>query len=164
MEGAKAMGGGQYIKGEGKFVLTTKRMFVNDGHKGRFFIAEFEVNESTSDKDPPGATRSWAVPLTGERAKYSFGDIKNLIFALTGYEPKDVGSPDENADLHAQATKIVMAACDPTYAKKVGIDSELLIGQRVGLETTSKQTRPKPGQAAGGTFTVHTWSPLAEDV
>jgi hypothetical protein len=162
MDSAKPMGNGQYVKGEGKFVVTTKRMWVNDGHKGRFFIVEFSIDSSTSDKDPVGCTRSWAVPLTGERAKYSFGDIKNLIFALVGQNPKDVGDPSENPALHSEATQLVMAACDPAYAKKNGLDATLLIDQQVQLETNAKETRPKPGQSVGGTFTVHTWSPATE--
>lgn len=159
MASAKSQGGGQYIKGEGKFLVTLQRLFVNEGHKGRFFIAEFTIDESTSAQDPVGCTRSWAVPLTGERARYSFGDIKNLIFSLTGQHPKDAGDPDENPELHAEATKIVMAACDAAYAKKHNLDPTQLLGEQVRLETNSKPTRPKPGQTVGGTFTVHTWTP-----
>ena len=159
MDSAKSMSGGQYFKGEGKFLVTTKRMFVNDGHKGKFFIAEFDVKESTSAIDPVGSTRSWAVPLEGERAKYSFGDIKNLVFALTGQNPKDVGDPSENPKLHQEVTQLVMAACDPEYAKKNKIDPLDLIGADVALETFLKATKPKPGQTTGGTFTVHSWAP-----
>lgn len=162
MAEAKPMSGGQYFKGEGRFSLETKRMFVNNGHKGKFFIAEFEVKESTSPLDPVGATRSWSVPLEGERVKYSFGDIKNLIFALMGKNPSDVGAPNENPKLHQEATELVAAACDSEYAKKKGVGSEDLIGLPVDLETRFKATKPKPGQAVGGTFTIHTWSPTAE--
>lgn len=160
MTNAKAMGGGQYFKGAGKFKLRSKRMFTNDGHRGKFYIAEFEVLESSSAEDPVGATRSWAVPLEGERAKYSFGDIKNLIFALTGQNPKDVGDPSTNQKLHQEATQLVMAACDAEFAKKNNIDPTLLIDQEVALETFLKATKPKPGQTQGGTFTVHAWAPV----
>lgn len=160
MEGAKAQAGGAYFKGEGKYELTLKRMFVNVGHKGKFFIAEFGVDSSSNDDDPIGCTRSWATPLTGERAGYSFGDIKNLIFSLLGKEPKDVGDPSDSPKLHAEATTIVKAACDPEYAKKEGLDPTLLIGRNVGLETFKKQTKPKIGQEKGGLFTVHRWSPV----
>jgi hypothetical protein len=159
MANAKPMSGGQYFKGEGKFLCRTKRMHVNDGHKGKFFIAEFEVLESTSPLDPVGSTRSWPVPLEGTRAKYSFGDIKSLVFAITGQNPKDVGDPSENPKLHQEAQQLVMAACDAEYAKKNGIDPTDLIDQEVALETNLKATRPKEGQTQGGTFTVHTWSP-----
>lgn len=159
MANAKSMSGGQYFKGEGKFLLRTKRMFVNDGHKGKFFIAEFEVLQSTSAQEPVGCTRSWAVPLEGERAKYSFGDVKNLVFAITGQSPKDVGDPSENPKLHQEATQLVMAACDAEYAKKNGIDPTDLIDQEVGLETFLKATKPKAGQTQGGVFTVHAWGP-----
>jgi len=157
MADAKPMGGGQYIKGEGKFTLTTKKLFVNNGHKGRFFIAEFEVVESTSASDPVGASRSWAVPLTGERAARSFGEIKNLVFALTGKDPRDCGDPSSDPKLHKEATELVMAACDPTFAAKNKIDPTELLGLQVGLETNAKPIKSKPGQ----NFTVHTWSPIA---
>lgn len=160
MTNARSMAGGQHLKGEGKFVVLMKKMWVNDGHKGRFFIAEFEVEESSSPSDPVGSTRSWAVPMTGERAAYSFGDIKNLIFALTGREPRDCGSPEEQPALHAEATALVTAACDPAYAKKHGIDSTELIGLSVRLETRSKATKPSPQKPQGGTFTQHLWSPV----
>jgi hypothetical protein len=134
-------------------------MFVNDGHKGKFFVAEFEVLESTSELDPVSSTRSWVAPLEGERAKYSFGDIKNLVFAITGQNPKDVGDPSEDPKLHQEATQLVMAACDAEYAKKNKIDPTDLIDQEVALETFQKATKPKVGQTQGGVFTVHNWSP-----
>ena len=158
-ENARGMGGGQYFKGEGKFRLELKRMFVNEGHKGKFFIAEFSVLDSTSGVDPIGSTRSWAVPLTGERAQYTFGDVKKLVFALTGKEPNDHRDPEDDPKLHAEAVAIVKAAVDPDFAKKNNLDPTLLIGQQVRLETNAKPTRPKPGQTQPGTFTVHTWSP-----
>ena len=157
MDKAKAQGGGQYIKGEGSFLVTIGRLFVNEGHKGKFFVAEFSVDESTSPQDPAGSTRSWVCPLQGERAQYSFGDIKNLIFALTGHDPKDVGSPSENPELHGEATKLVMAACDQAYAKKHGLDPTMLLGEKVFLETNAKPTKK------GGTFTTHRWSPVTEE-
>jgi len=160
---AKAQGGGQHVKGEGDFTLTIQRIFVNDGFKGKFFVCEFTIDESTSAQDPAGCTRSWVAPLTGERAKYSFGDIKNLIFALTGQNPRDAGTWEENPALHNEAAEIVKAACDPAYAKKNNLDPTLLIGERVRLSTHAKATRPKPGQTQGGTFTVHTWSPLKSE-
>jgi hypothetical protein len=153
MDSAKSMGGGQYFKGEGRFLVRSKRMFVNQGHKGRFFVAEFEILASNSSVDPGGATRSWVSPLEGERAKYSFSDIKNLVFALTGKNPKDIGDPSENPKLHQEATQLVMAACDAEYAKKNNIDPTDLIGLDVKLETFSKATKK------GGTFTVHAWEP-----
>lgn len=159
MESVKSMGGGQYFKGEGRFLCTLRRMFVNDGHKGRFFIAEFQIDESTTDADPIGCTRSWVTPLTGkpDRVKYSFGDIKNLVFALLGKDPKTFKDPAEYPAEHSEATKIVMAACDETgaYGKKVDIDPGLLIGEQVQLETVVKSTKE------GGTFTTHNWSPVA---
>jgi hypothetical protein len=165
------MNRGQYFKDEGRFLLTLKRMFFNDGHNGKFFIAEFEVNSSNQPNDafgkqpdPPGSTRSWTAPLTGERARYTQAEAKNLVFALTGRDPQDYREPAENPDLHAEATNIIKAAIDPEFAKKNNIDPTLLVGQQVQLETTKKTTRPKPGQTQGGTFTMHTWYPVTDEV
>jgi hypothetical protein len=170
MATAKQMASGQHFKGEGAFVLRTKAMKVNDGHKGRFFVAEFEILASSSAQDPVGTTRSWAVPLTGERAQYSFGDIKGLVFALCGTNPKDVPQPEVDPAAHVEATQLVMAACDAEYAATKGIDTSLLVGQTVCLTTFYKATKPKPvAQPDGtfkmvaGTFTVHQWTPAAQE-
>lgn len=153
IESSKAFGSGQYIKGEGRFTVTSRRLFVSDGHKGKFVIFEFVVDSSNSETDPVGATRSWVLPLQGPRAKRTLGEFKNLIFALTGDDPKDVGGPEENPQKHNEAGQLAMAAVDEAFAKKSGIDPELLVGQQVGLETRFKPTQN------GGTFTVHDWFP-----
>lgn len=161
METAKQMATGQHFKGEGNFVLQPKLMKVNSGHKGRFFIAEFTVLESSSPLDPVGCTRSWAVPLEGERSKYSFGDIKGLIFAISGDDPKTVGAPEESPKAHQEAAQMVMAICDADYAKKHGLEevASLLLSNQIKLTTFFKSTRPTPQKPQGGTFTVHQWSP-----
>lgn len=156
---ARSMQGGQYVKGEGKFLVEITKLFLNDGYKGKFFIAEFSIQESTSALDPVGTTRSWTVSLDGERGRRALGDIKGLIFALTGKDPRDCGQPEDDPALHAEAAKLAMAACDEDYAKKNGVDPSLFVGVPVRLETLHKATQPKPGNPQGGTFTVHRWSP-----
>lgn len=161
MEKAQIFGKGQYFS-EGDFLVRTKSMKVNDGHNGLCFIAEFEVLQSTSAKDPVGATRSWVVKM-GPTNKNAFSDIKSLIFALTGKDPKQVGQPEENPALHAEAANLVKAACDPEYAKKVGIAADVFVGIEVGLHTFLKPTRPSPQKPEGGVFTVHSWTPVASE-
>ena len=169
METAKQMHAGQHFKGEGNFELLTKSMKTNEGNKGKFFIAEFEVLKSTSPQDPVGCTRSWAIPLTGEKSKYSFGDIKSLVFAICGTDPKSVPPPEVDPGSHNEAKALVCAACDPEYAKAKNIDTSLLIGQRVNLQTWFKPTKPKPIPQPDGTFimkpgvfTKHDYSPAAQ--
>lgn len=160
MEAAPIFGKGQYFS-EGEFTLMVKGLKVNNGYNGLCFIAEFEVLASTSEKDPVGSTRSWIVKM-GPTNKNAFSDIKALVLALTGKDPKRSGSPAENPELHAKAAKLVKAACDAEYAKTVGIAPDVFEGAEVGLRTFAKATRPTPQKPEGGTFTVHDWFPAPE--
>ena len=92
--------------------------------------------------------------------KNAFSDIKSLIFAVTGYDPKKVGKPEENPQLHAQAAEITKGACDEEYAKKIGMDPGLLVGREVRLTTHLKNTKPTKERPDGGVFTVHSWAPI----
>ncbi len=158
MDKAQMMAGGQYVKGEGKFLACSKGFKINSGYKGTFLIFEFEVLESTSPEDPAGCTRSKVIELSAKN-KYAFSDTKSIVFALMGHDPKRVGSPEENPALHAQAAEIVKAACDPGYAAKIGMDPDALVGINLRLETFRKPTRPTVERPQGGLFTVHNWLP-----
>lgn len=157
MDKAAMFGSGQYFS-EGNYRVATKSLKVNNGFKGLCFIAEFEVLESTSAKDPIGATRSWVVKM-GATNKNAFSDIKSLIFALTGVDPKKAGQPEENPQLHSQAAELVKAACDADYAKKIGLEPDALVGIELKLQAFGKATRPSAEKPQGGIFTVHNWSP-----
>lgn len=158
MDRAPMFGTGQYFS-EGNFRVRTKSLKVNNGFKGVCFIAEFDVLDSSSAKDPTGSTRSWVVKM-GPTNKNAFSDIKSLIFAIVGVDPKKAGSPEENPELHRQAAELVKAACDADYAKQIGMAPNALEGREVLLQTFAKATRPTPEKPQGGTFTVHSWLPM----
>lgn len=160
MAKAPMFGAGQYF-GEGEFLVETKSIKMNNGHKGLCFIVEFKVLESNSEKDPVGSIRSWVVKM-GAGNLNAFSDIKGFLFALAlGIDPKKAGTPEENPDLHSQATEFVKAACDPNYAQKIGADADALIGLPVKLYTFQKPTKPSLQKPQGGLFTVHNYSPAA---
>jgi len=166
METAKASGTGAYF-GEGKFKVQVERVKMNaNGFRGKSFIVEFKVLETnnatqredgTWNGDPIGCTRSYVLKLDKPQA---FGDIKNLVFALIGQDPKKVGEPEQNPKAHAEATKLVKAACDANYAaalaKEQGVTLEdvSLEGLSANLETFKKKTQK------GNDFTVHNWGPV----
>lgn len=160
MEKAESFGSGQYVKGEGKFRLRSKAIKYNTGYKGSFFISEFEVVQTTNPENPVGCTRSYVVSLD-KKNRYAFGDIKKLVFAMAmDTDPEKAGQPEENPELHAQATQLVKAALDAEYAAKIGMAADALIGLEVDLETIGKPMRPSPDRPQGGTFNVHKWSPV----
>lgn len=150
MAKAQLNGKGNYM-GEGVFLVETKVIKVKDGYKGRSFIFEFEILESTNEAHAPGSTGSWVIKLDKAQA---FGDIKAMIFALAmDLDPKTVKSPEQDPETHAKATQLVMAALEPDVAKKLGVEPDFLIGLPLKLETVKIKT------GKGGDFTVHNWSP-----
>lgn len=164
MEKAEVFGKGQYFK-EGNFRVRTKALKVNNGNNGLCFIAEFEVVSSDQpidaegkQADPPGSTRSWVVKM-GPTNKNAFSDIKSFVFALLGVDPKKAGKPEENPQLHAQATQAVKAACDAQFAATLGLPPNAFEGRDVLLQTWVKATKPKPPSNEPGKFTVHNWAP-----
>lgn len=163
MDTAPVFGKGQWF-GEGKFLLKTKMIKGHKGHNGNSFIAEFEVLESQQQPDaegklhdPVGSTRSWVVMMNPTN-KNAFSDIKAFAFALTGKDPKTVGQPEENPQLHAQATQVVKCACDAEYAKTQGITPEMFVGRVIGLQTHMKPKKSNPSEM----FTVHNFFPVAQ--
>lgn len=179
MDQANLFGTGQWFA-EGNFVCRTKSFKCIDGFKGRSFIAECEVVESNNPKDKPGDVRSWVVKMGGTN-RNAFGDIKGMIFAAAmGLDPTKMGQPTDpgnvvvegifsslpitqrtmtNAQAHAQATQLVMAACDADYARKVGLQPGMLENIIVRLQTFAKPTRATQDKPQGGVFTVHKWFP-----
>lgn len=152
MDSAPMFGSGAYFAAGHRYALRTKTIKVHDGFKGKTFIAEFEVLESSSEKDPPGSTRSYVVKL-GAGNVNAFSDIKALMFAILGTDPKKAGQPSDNPPLHAQAADAVKCAVDRDYAASKGVAPDAFEGLPVRLETTTKKTK------AGNDFTVHVWQP-----
>jgi hypothetical protein len=147
---------------EGLFTVEVKSLEFRNGFKGQSFIAKFEVKESNSAEHQVGVTRSWIVKLDKPKTKdQAMGDIKGLIFALVGVDPKSVKGPELDPGAHEQATKLFKCAIDETYAKASGVDPKALIGKRVKLECTGIKTQPTADKPQGGDFTRHAWSPAA---
>lgn len=134
-----------------------------NGYKGKSVHFHFEVVESNDAAHPSGASRVWILkPFDGtpDQKKRTMADIKNLVFSLTGFSPKAVGSPEQNPKAHTQATQAFLAACDPEYAKKNNLDPNFLVGRTCALECQAVETGGKDGKAKG-TFTRHVWGPAA---
>jgi hypothetical protein len=168
MDTAEGFGAGQYFE-EGRFDLVVKSIKCVTSRRPEnagkhFFTAEFEVISSSNPEVAPGASRTYQVKIEGNT--YAFADIKNFVFALTGTDPKNAPTPKQDPELHKFATAIAMALVDEEYAAKVAPEVREMVAEIAGLpvklETFKKPTRPKPGQATGGLFTIHQWSPAVE--
>jgi hypothetical protein len=149
MAGADMNGKGQYM-GEGLFVVTIKTFKYKEGFKGKSIIVEFSIVESNNPAHGPGTTGSWVLKMDKPQWK---GDVKALVLAATGKDPKSVGAPAADSETHAAAEQIAMSAISEEYAVKAGIPHDVLIGLPVRLETVKVKTQ------RGTDFTVHNWSP-----
>ena len=154
MAAAQMNGKGNYM-GEGRYLVRTKVLKVKEGFRGKSFILEFEILETTNAAHPVGSTGSWVVKLDKPQA---YGDIKGLIFALAmGVDPKTVRSPDQDPALHQQCATFTKAALSPEAAKALGEEPDFLIGLPLRLETVKVKT------SKGGDFTVHNWAPAEQE-
>lgn len=135
-----------------------------NGYKGKSVHFRFKVLETDNPEHPVGSTRVWICKLgkKPDEDKRTMADIKGLIFALLGTSAKEVGTPEQNPKAHSQATALFFAACDKAYADKNGIAQDELEGKECNLECQVVNTSPKPGQAEGGKFTRHNFSPLED--
>lgn len=148
---------------EGLYTVEAKSFEFRDGFKGKSFIAKFAVVESNNPDTPVGVTRSWIVKLDKAATKaQAMGDIKSLMFALSGVDPRQVKSPELDPGAHEQATKLFKASIDETYAKTIGVDPRLLVGRRVRLEATTVKTKATADRPNGGEFTRHSWTPCVQ--
>lgn len=134
-----------------------------NGYKGKSAFFRFKVTASNNPQHPVGASRVWICKLDKkpDENKRTMADIKNLVFALTGLVPKDVGTPEENPKAHQQATSVFLAAIDKTYSEKNGVPQDMLLNRGCKLEALAIKTGGRDGKAEG-TFTRHVWAPLAE--
>jgi hypothetical protein len=151
---APMFGRGNYMA-EGLYVVELTNVFVKPRFKGgNVFIAEFKILESNNDKHKVGTSGSWCPKL---ELPNTFGDIKSLVFASTGTDPKSVKAEDVEA--HNDATLLARAACGSDSAKKEleakGIKGEAasIVGARVRLECIQTKTKENKD------FTRYTWSP-----
>lgn len=136
-----------------------------NGHKGHSCIFQFKVLGSNRETHPVGSSRVWIVKLDGKKDQQerAYADIKNMVFALTGIEPKSVGDPSRDPDAkeqHKEALGLYLAAIDKTFATKHKIDPEALFGNKALLECQTIKTKSSNYQ---NDFTKHVWGPAEDD-
>lgn len=137
-----------------------------NGYKGASFIAKFKVLASSNIDHPVDSTRTWILKLDNPKTKdQNMGDIKSLIFALLGKNPRDIGNHERNPEAHKQAVELFKCMVDEAYGKKVQGERKLatvptLVGRRVALEAVEVVSEPTPQRPNGGKFTRMTWSPV----
>jgi hypothetical protein len=149
-------GKGSYLSGDGEYVITLLRAFVKKKFGGgNVFVLEFKIDESNNAAYPPGVSKSWTTKIENPN---SFGDIKALMFAATGTDPRSVKESDTG--LHTQATALARAACgSPTAIAEIaayGVPANFLEGRKARLSTQQIKTRN-----TGNDFTVHKFAPYA---
>lgn len=145
---------GNYM-GPGRFLVETKAIKYKDSkHRGKSYIIEFTVVESTNPAHEPGSSGSWVIKLDKPQA---WGDIKAFMMALAmDIDPKTAKTPKQDPELHAKATELAKAAISAEHAQKLGAEEDFLLGLPVRLETTMTKTQK------GGDFTIHAWSPASK--
>jgi len=168
MKEAPVFGRGSYITESGDFVVELDKILVKTSQKKlgeTFFICEFKILESTSASNPVGASRSWTAKFS---QRNTFGNIKELMFAVLGKVGKDV--PETDKDSHELVTALSTAACSTDGGKDVpsamatlkrlaGIESieevhAIVTGSKLLLRTVQTKTQ------AGGDYTRHIWAPV----
>lgn len=159
---APAPGRGNYISGDGDYLVEVTKFIGKDGFKGKSAIVEFKVLESTNAEVPVGCTRSWTLKWD---KKQNHADLK--AFALAAFNlDKLVGTDDvpTKRDADAKATYLVYAAVGPAVAGQASVkarellgadeDDDFFAGQTLRLTTEKTKTQ------AGGDFTRHAWQPV----
>lgn len=166
MAKAQSTSRGQYMD-EGKFRVSAKGFSVRKSQDplkqgAVFFVFEFEILESSNPTAAPvGSTRSWLVNMGNAKA---LGNVKDLMLAFSGHEPKKVRPFEVDPTPHLEATEMAKVVCSPEYAAKAGADPNDLVGLELLLSCTKVNTRPKFPGAPAGQFTVHDWSPVPDAV
>jgi len=157
MANAEMSGKGKFMS-EGKFLVRTALVKYKEGYKGKSFIVEFEILQSTNVAEHPvGSTGTWVVKLDKPDTRaMAWADIKGFVFAIAmGKNPKTVPGPKQAPELHAECTEIAKAAIADENAKALGVEPGFLNGLEVQLETVRTPRRD------GGVWTNHAWSPVA---
>lgn len=154
MVDAVAPGRGTYINESGTFLVEVTKAFGKSGFRGKSFIVEFKVLESSNPTDVPvGCTRSWTVKWDKIQ---NHADLK--AFALAATQLEAVAASKRQADV--TATYMVYAAAGPLVAGDAAVKAKQLLGAgengfegyKVRLDTEKVKTQQ------GADFTRHRWS------
>ncbi len=156
MAAAPVFGRGTFMS-KGNYVVEIVKVFTKKTFKGAdVLICEFKILESNTPEHLPGSSGSWVPKFATPN---TFGNIKELIFAIFGKSAKDVPA---SSDEHVLAATVARAACGSDTAKaelksKYQIDNvdEIVIGARVTLACEPIKTK------TGGDFTRYDWGPAA---
>lgn len=147
VKAAKTTGGGNFFK-PGKGTLIVREIKLQDGFKGRSFIAEFLVEASTATeagKEPnaPGSSVSKIEKLTGSQddVQSALGRVKAFLIACTGQlesaltvEEMDVAF-DEALD-HPESV----------VGTRIGYETFQVITKKTKTEITAVKWIPIPNQ------------------
>jgi hypothetical protein len=138
---AKTFNSGSFLD-NGRYRLKIQKCIykkLNAG--GNAFIVEATVLESTNEKHPVGAQRSWF-----QKENESFQSaVKLFCYAATGFDEKNA--------VHEKRIKTeVEPNCETIMLK--AITEDLLKGREVFVDVTSK-----PKKKTEGDFSLHTFSP-----
>lgn len=132
--------GGLYFL-PGIYKVKIIRFFAMESRKKEdLIIAECEILESDNPQRKVGSKPSWVVNLKQDAA---LGNIKGFLAACLGIDPSDEEAVNE---------QVTEDFCE----EAVDEDENPMGGVVVGLEAVDIKTR------AGGDFTLHKWSPVAE--
>lgn len=140
---------GQFLTADNRYLLEVQRLLVKNTRKsGMCFIAECTVLQSTCDKDPVGAKRSWLQKLSP--ADVAFPALKGFMYALLGYDFTGADKEFCIKNIDPELTKddgkgivdVGTSTANPFKGRKIAVDT-------VGITTVGK----------GLPFTRHNWQP-----
>jgi hypothetical protein len=140
----------------GKYLVELTEMFVKNSEKDGLpvFICRFTILESNNPKHPPNSEGSWT--LKGKPLQYGQGDIKALVLAILGVDPRTVKEGDAENHLASLLFRWILGS-ESAKAEVAAMpeqtrpDPDFYVGTRVRLETKPKSPE-KP-------FTRHFWTP-----
>jgi hypothetical protein len=135
---------GVYLQPGHEYTLRIKKCdLIETRDKGDAYVVDFEVVESTCDKDPPGQERNW---YQSTRDKNVFlGAVKGFLAAVYGY---DLSTMEDRFD-----RELAPALAAIAHGSQVE-HGNTLAGQLVKVRTKQIITEKKKQE-----FTRHDWFP-----
>ncbi len=132
-------GGGNTIKIQGTFKVRINNVFLkeSDQYNTTYFIVEFTVLESSSDKIDVGTDWSWAHDILNKW--YGAANTKQFIAAAVGLDP---------------------ASADAKGLTRQDVEDAVSDDQPLTDRIVMLKTQPKKTKNEGRDFTVHNWGPV----
>lgn len=163
MDTAKGSSSGTFFT-TGVYTVALKEVeWIPDGYKGTSCKFHLAVKATNNEEHPVGQTRVWILKFDKkEQKERSMADIKSLLFALLGFDPRPLKNPDSNPKLHKQASMLFKALIDPEFAEANDFvaKAKAMIGKECLLEAEVVATKGKPPENKPGQFTRHAWGPV----